>query len=437
MIDYPQVYEGSLPYVFVSYAHKDTDIVLPLIRSLIEKGYRVWYDGGLECGTEWPMKIATHLKNSACMIVFLSENSCRSYNCTNEIAYGQNKKIKTLVVYLHENFTVPDDIELILVQSHAIYRNRHPNNASFLNELFRSEFLQQCRQIPSDPASSDADLADRYRLQGDFFKQNDKRNLAMESYQAAAAIYGRLTGKEREAYMSEMADCYSSLGLLYYENGRYIEAADMLAQSIDLYAVLSKDADAEVKNGLVSTFGQLAEMFRMSGYDKCAKLLFDKVDALRAHKAYDPDDAEAHKAAAERYSEENKTELAEVEYKAAIDIYEHLTGDVFAEHRLSLSACCVALGTLYWEADRLSEAEHVLTRGLDIYQACIETAQDANDLLADFADLVGEFGCMFRQSCYHAFADRLFRRALTIYEKLEKQYPGTFGDRIRSLRAQL
>ena len=36
-------YEGQEPYIFISYAHKDSNTVLPIIQGLQERGFRVWY----------------------------------------------------------------------------------------------------------------------------------------------------------------------------------------------------------------------------------------------------------------------------------------------------------------------------------------------------------------------------------------------------------
>lgn len=43
---------GSDPYVFVSYSHQDSEKVFPIIKQLHEKGYRIWYDEGIDPGSE-------------------------------------------------------------------------------------------------------------------------------------------------------------------------------------------------------------------------------------------------------------------------------------------------------------------------------------------------------------------------------------------------
>ena len=57
-------YEGTLPYLFVSYAHANDAAVLEIISTLQARGFRVWYDEGIEAGSEWPESIASHLERA-------------------------------------------------------------------------------------------------------------------------------------------------------------------------------------------------------------------------------------------------------------------------------------------------------------------------------------------------------------------------------------
>ena len=56
------VYSGVEPYIFISYSHKDSAIVLPIVEQLDKMGFRVWFDEGIEVGSEWPQFIAEHIK---------------------------------------------------------------------------------------------------------------------------------------------------------------------------------------------------------------------------------------------------------------------------------------------------------------------------------------------------------------------------------------
>jgi len=100
MDGYVRAYEGSRPYIFVSYAHKDSGAVLPVIHELYNRKYRIWYDEGIAPGSEWPQNIARHLEKASLVMVFLSENYLSSPNCKNEskVADKQNKKRVRIVL---------------------------------------------------------------------------------------------------------------------------------------------------------------------------------------------------------------------------------------------------------------------------------------------------------------------------------------------------
>ena len=91
-------YEGKEPYIFVSYAHKDRDVVLPVIAFLYENRYRAWYDEGITPGSEWPHNIASHIENADTVLIFTSENSLASINCENEAVRAVELK-KNIIAY--------------------------------------------------------------------------------------------------------------------------------------------------------------------------------------------------------------------------------------------------------------------------------------------------------------------------------------------------
>ncbi len=139
----PVAYEGNEPYIFISYAHKDKERVLPIIEALTERGFRVWYDAGIEAGTEWPDYIAAHLEKAALVIAFLSEASVASFNCRQEINYAIDLPRPLLAVYLEE-LELTGGMRMRLGLSQAMFYHRHTTLLSFINELSRSEMLAPC-----------------------------------------------------------------------------------------------------------------------------------------------------------------------------------------------------------------------------------------------------------------------------------------------------
>ncbi|MBQ6371506.1 MAG: TIR domain-containing protein [Oscillospiraceae bacterium] len=107
MSDFFKPYEGNRPFLFISYAHRQSDKVLDTIRILHEKGWRLWYDEGILPGSDWPANIARHMQSCERVIFFLSARALESQNCYSEIktAYRQGKPI--LLVRLED--TAPDE----------------------------------------------------------------------------------------------------------------------------------------------------------------------------------------------------------------------------------------------------------------------------------------------------------------------------------------
>ena len=85
-------YVGDKPYIFISYAHKDKKEVLRYIDALEKHGFLVWFDRGVEAGSEWPEYIAQRLAGSMCVLSFISENFVDSTNCKQELTLAQELK---------------------------------------------------------------------------------------------------------------------------------------------------------------------------------------------------------------------------------------------------------------------------------------------------------------------------------------------------------
>jgi len=85
-------YHGEQPYIFISYAHADSALVLPIAAELHRRHYRVWYDEGIEAGTKWAQYIATHLLASSCVLFFCSKQFNASHNCEREVNFAVDAK---------------------------------------------------------------------------------------------------------------------------------------------------------------------------------------------------------------------------------------------------------------------------------------------------------------------------------------------------------
>ena len=91
-------YEGQKPFAFISYSHRDSDLVLDIVSPLHAQRFRVWYDEGIPAGGDWSKNIGQHLRACAAVLFFISASSLDSANCLNEMraAVRQEKAILCL-----------------------------------------------------------------------------------------------------------------------------------------------------------------------------------------------------------------------------------------------------------------------------------------------------------------------------------------------------
>ncbi len=115
-----KTYHGDDPYVFFSYAHKDSQIVIPVIRELDKRNCRLWYDAGIEVGSNWPQVVASHLKDSELVVFFISRNFIASQNCRREVNYAVAEKKRMFCVFI-EDVLLNEDMAMQLSTVEKVY----------------------------------------------------------------------------------------------------------------------------------------------------------------------------------------------------------------------------------------------------------------------------------------------------------------------------
>ena len=138
-------YEGDKPYIFISYSHKNEDEVLPIIESMQKEGYRLWYDSGIEAGTDWPEVIADHLDDSSVFLAFLSPDAVESHNCRKEFNFAMMENKPSLTIILKPIQLAPV-MKMQLSSIQAIYRYECVDNQDFYNKLLNAPVLETCKE---------------------------------------------------------------------------------------------------------------------------------------------------------------------------------------------------------------------------------------------------------------------------------------------------
>lgn len=152
-------YEGTEPYVFISYAHKDSHLVFPILEELDRRGYRIWYDDGIAPGSEWPENIAQHLNGCSLTIAFLSPNSIVSDNCRREVNFALSKQKAFLGIMLQPT-EMSLGMEMQLSSQQCVVRHTFVSEEAFLNKVCSCPDLLPCRKtehtdtpVPAAPVS--------------------------------------------------------------------------------------------------------------------------------------------------------------------------------------------------------------------------------------------------------------------------------------------
>ena len=141
-------YEGNRPFIFVSYAHKDSREVFDLIEKLAARGYRIWYDEGIEPGSEWPENIANHLLRAEMVLAMITNDSMDSVNCRREINYAMSKGKPLLSVVL-EKTEIPAGMELQLSSQQSVLRYNFTDENRFLDKIESCSYMDPCKIDPA------------------------------------------------------------------------------------------------------------------------------------------------------------------------------------------------------------------------------------------------------------------------------------------------
>lgn len=142
-------YEGTEPYIFLSYSHRDAPRIAPVLEAMNLAGYRIWYDEGIKAGSVWTDSIASHIAKCAVFMAFHSSYSKESEYCFREVHYaadlvGAKKDLSILSVYLN-NVRLREGLEMLLSVSQHIYYLQD-DLETIMERLQESDILIPCRQ---------------------------------------------------------------------------------------------------------------------------------------------------------------------------------------------------------------------------------------------------------------------------------------------------
>jgi Tol biopolymer transport system component len=114
-------YQGSDPYIFVSYSHKDAGAVFTELSWLRDQGFNIWYDEGIKPGSEWRSELADAIQGCHLFLYFVTSNSVESEHCVRETNFALEQNRTILAVHLEET-AVPSSLSFSLGGTQAVLR---------------------------------------------------------------------------------------------------------------------------------------------------------------------------------------------------------------------------------------------------------------------------------------------------------------------------
>lgn len=139
----PGAYKGTDEYVFISYSHRNQSIVEDIILQMQNDGYRVWYDEGIEPGTEWDENIAYRVEHCSYFIAMISKEYLKSDNCQDELNFARDEGKNILLVYLDDT-KLPGGMRMRLNRLQAIFWHKLQQDA-FFEKMYQTKDLDITR----------------------------------------------------------------------------------------------------------------------------------------------------------------------------------------------------------------------------------------------------------------------------------------------------
>lgn len=136
----------------MSYSHKDSNRVYPILDALYDKKYRIWYDESCENGNDFRDELRVRIEAADAILVFVSQNSMASPFCGMEIIVARENGKRLYPIYL-DNVELPPAFQLL-------FANTHHSTADNLDKLVRA----MVRDLPAtamDRLTKNNDVVER------------------------------------------------------------------------------------------------------------------------------------------------------------------------------------------------------------------------------------------------------------------------------------
>lgn len=133
----------SQRFIFISYPHRNSADVLPLIDEIGQRGFNAWYDIVIEAGTEWPDYIASRLDSCSAVLAFISSATQQSPNCRRELTYARLLGKPVVAVYL-EQPNMTSETAAQLQDAIKLYKSNYKDAWELVDAICNCDILHTC-----------------------------------------------------------------------------------------------------------------------------------------------------------------------------------------------------------------------------------------------------------------------------------------------------
>ena len=122
--------------VFLSYSHRDMEVVTKIRQSLIDNDYQVWWDAEISAGSDWSEEVLKQIENAGFCLLVLTENSINSRVVLEEISYSMRKG-RPFIPVLIGDIHLPPGLHMQLSRKQFVSISAAPTSSE-LNKLIES-----------------------------------------------------------------------------------------------------------------------------------------------------------------------------------------------------------------------------------------------------------------------------------------------------------
>lgn len=189
-----EAYTGKEPYLFVSYSHRDTAKVYPILDALYDRKYRLWYDESCETGNDFRDELRERIEGSEAVLLFVSESSMSSPFCGMEIIVARENGKRLYPIYL-DDAAVPPAFQILLA-------NTHHGTTDNMDKLIKS----MVRDLP-------AVTMDRLTTEGSVLKKCEDNGKTIEVDEGISEISAEAFKGRRALHHIKLPESLESIGL--------------------------------------------------------------------------------------------------------------------------------------------------------------------------------------------------------------------------------